>query len=411
VAEKPTVTAGPWPLGIDNRSPDYAVPADALRNAVNVDLSRDGHVQRRQGYARIVDVLAPHSLYTCPAGTFFASQGTLYTLNSDNTTTAVLSGLLGSRVTYEYFNDIVYLSDGVTTKRLLGGVVPMDWGIPRPTTKLTIQTTSGDLHFGTFTAAASFINSLGEESALGPISQITTNVNSGFILGDFPNPASADITHIRLYFSGSGSTTLYHIADVAIGTASYTVTERVDTGKAANLRVFAVPPASNIIRHHAGRMYLVVGSTVFYTEPYAFNWVDPVKSFWQFPETISVFEPIESGAFIIADKTYFYRFKDPDDTQVVELLDYGAIPHTSVRLPHGEGVMWQSLRGTIMGDENGTVKNIQEERAAADTASTGAAFLREQNGTRQFVASLPNSTISPLSAKSFMEAEIIRRGS
>jgi hypothetical protein len=150
---------------------------------------------------------------------------------------------------------------------------------------------------------------------------------------------------------------------------------------------------------------------VFYTEPYAFNWVDPVKSFWQFPETVSVFEPIESGAFIVADKTYFYRFKDPDDAQVVKLLDYGAIPHTSVRLPHGEGVMWQSLRGTIMGDENGTVKNIQEERAAADIASTGAAFLREQDGTRQFVASLPNSTISPLSAKSFMEAEIIRRGS
>lgn len=410
MADKSTVTVGPWPKGIDNRSPDYAVPEDSLRNAVDVDLLRDGRVRRRQGYELLIDVPTPHSLYSCPAGTFFASQGTVYKLNDDNSTTAVLTGFFGSHVTYEFFNDVVYLSDGLVCKRLLSGVIPMDWGVPRPLSAPVISTTSGSLYPGTFTAAISFVNSLGEESPLGPISQITTNIEGGFIISGFAGLTSPDIEYIRIYFSGSGSTTLYHIADVSTSTASYTISDRVDTGKAANTRVLSLPAPSSIIRQHAGRIYMATGSIVYYTEPYAFNWIDPAKNFWQFTDTVTILEPTESGLFIVTDKTYFYRFKDPDDVQVTELLDYGAIPYTSVKLPHGEGVMWQSTRGAIMGDENGTVKNIQEERTAADTASSGAALLREENGIRQFIASLPNSTISPLAATSFMEAEIIRRG-
>lgn len=64
-----------------------------------------------------------------------------------------------------------------------------------------------------------------------------------------------------------------------------------------------------------------------------------------------------------------------------------------------------------MAGQDGNAKNIQEERAAADTAETGAALLREMDGLRQFIVSTPNSDISPLAAKSFFDAEIIRRGS
>lgn len=411
MAEKPTIEVGPWPKGIDNRSPDYAVPADALRNAVDVDLGRDGRVRRRKGYTRIVDVVTPHSLYSCEVGTFFVSQGTLYRLNDDNTTTAVLTGLTGPHVSYEYFNDVVYLSDGVITKRLLSGLVATDWGLPRPASTPIIDVTSGDLYPGTFTAAASFVNSLGEESPLGPISQITTSATGGFIISGFPNATSTDITHIRLYFSGSGSTTLYHIADIALGTSTYTISERTDTGKAANTRVFVAPPAASIIRQHHGRIFFVAGNIVHYTEPYAFNWVDPVKNFWEFDATVTLLEPVESGLYIAAGNTYFYRFKDPDDAVVVKLFNYDAIPYASTKLPHNEGVVWQSTRGTIMAGQDGNAKNIQEERAAADTAATGAALLREMDGLRQFIVSTPDSDVSPLAAKSFFDAEIIRRGS
>lgn len=411
MAEKPTVTVGPWPFGIDNRSPDYAVPAEALRNAVDVDLGRDGRVRRRKGYARIVDVVAPHSLYSCSVGTFFAARDTLYRLNDDNTTTALLTDLTGTRIAYEYFNDVVYLSDGVVTKKLLSGLVAMDWGIPRPAATPVINPTSGTLYPGTFTAAVSFINALGEESPLGPIAQITTNTTGGFVISGFPNATSADITHVRLYFSGSGSTTLYHIADVAIGTSTYAISERTDTGKAANTRVFVAPPAASIIRHHHGRMFFAVGNLVHYTEPYAFNWIDPVKNFWEFDAPVTLLEPVESGLYIAAGSTYFYRFKDPDDAVVTKIFNYDAIPYASTKLPHNEGVMWQSTRGTIMAGQDGNVKNIQEERAAADTAETGAALLREMDGLRQFIVSTPNSDISPLAAKSFFDAEIIRRGS
>ena len=93
-----TVQVGPWPKGINNRAPDYAVPEGTVRNAVDVDLTMDGRARRRQGYARIVTALDPHSLYTSPVGTFFAAQGTLSKLNDDDATTAVLAGVVGACV-------------------------------------------------------------------------------------------------------------------------------------------------------------------------------------------------------------------------------------------------------------------------------------------------------------------------
>jgi hypothetical protein len=411
MADKPTVTVGPWPQGIDNRSPDYAVPADALRNAVDVDLGRDGRVQRRKGFTRVVDIAGAHSLFSCPAGTFFAAQGTLYRLNIDNSTTPLLSGLIGSRVAYEYFNGVVYLSDGSTCHRIVSGVTPYAWGLPRPQTAPVLHILNGNMVPGTFSAAISYIDVFGEESSLSPLAQVTTSAPCSLVLTDFPTVTNSDVAAIRLYLSGSGSTTLYHVADIDLATDSYAVQDRSDTGKTADTRVYMATPPASIIRQHNGRMYLVVDSNVYYTEPYALSKVDPVASFWSFAAPVSIMEPVSSGVFVVADKTYFLRFTDPADAKLEIVLNYGAVPHTSIRLPHNEGVMWQSVRGTIMGNDNGSVNNIQEERVAADTASTGAAFLREQDGVRQFVASMPNPNVSPLAAKSFMEAEIIRRGS
>jgi hypothetical protein len=157
-------------------------------------------------------------------------------------------------------------------------------------------------------------------------------------------------------------------------------------------------------------MYCVSGSIVWYTEPFALGRVKLNSAFWQFPSPVTLLESVESGLFIAADKTYFYRFKNPDDVQVEELFEYGAISNTAVRMPHDDGIMWQSTRGAIMGTEDGKAKNVQEPLVATGDAASGAALLRELDGLRQFISVLSDAQTNALTASDFMEAEVIRKG-
>jgi len=410
MAEKPTVEVGPWPKGIDNRSPDYAVPPDALRNAVDVDLLRDGRIRRRKGYARIVSATDPHSLWACPVGTYFVSQGTLYKLDVDDTITEILTGLAGRPLAYEYANGDVYISDNVINKKLVSGTTVADWGIQTPTSAPLLAAISGNLAAGSFVGGVSFSLASGEESGISPLASVTTYSTGGIQFTNLPSPSSAAVTTISFYLSTPGGTTLYRVGTAAVGTTSYSVTNLSDTGKEADTTIYTVPPACSIIKHKDARLYCASGSTIWYTEPFALGRVKPAVNFWQFPSVVTIMEPIDVGFYVVADKTYVIKFKNPDDAQLDDVLDYGAIPYTSVTLPHGEGVMWQSVRGAIMGDQNGQAKNVQESTVATEDAASGAAVLREADGLRQFIAVLSSTSANSLTATDFMEAEIVRRG-
>lgn len=70
MAEQP---AGPQPLkfpvGINNRDREYALPEGALREAVNLDVTRDGGLLSRKGLREVLTGDC-HSLFTHPHGRF-----------------------------------------------------------------------------------------------------------------------------------------------------------------------------------------------------------------------------------------------------------------------------------------------------------------------------------------------------
>jgi hypothetical protein len=68
-----------------------------------------------------------------------------------------------------------------------------------------------------------------------------------------------------------------------------------------------------------------------------------------------------------------------------------------------------SERGMVMGTQDGQVANLQEKNVAVDPAIVGASLFREQDGMKQMVSSLfsPQSTV--IAARSFMDAEIVRK--
>jgi hypothetical protein len=71
--------------------------------------------------------------------------------------------------------------------------------------------------------------------------------------------------------------------------------------------------------------------------------------------------------------------------------------------------MWYSERGAVMATQDGQIKNIQEANIAAESGTTGAALIREENGIKQFIASVSGQGISPLATTSWMDMEVIRK--
>lgn len=397
MAEKSTVSVGPWPKGIDNRSPAYAIPEDAVRNAVNVDFLRDGRVRRREGYTKISSFVGAHSLWACELGLYFAVRDTLYF--SDGTVhTPVFSGLQGARVAYEYFNGDVFFTDNIQCKRLIAGSTVADWGIDPPA-KPAVNIIGGSLSPGTYSFAAVAVNPLTNElSAPSEVETITSNVACGF-------DVSANTGLV--YVTPNNSSSFYLPASTII-----TSEAQLGSGALLNITPLAKPIPSEIIRYHAGRFFFVSGNIVWFTNPFSLVHVDLQKNYWQFTEAVSVFEPVDEGFWVVADKTYFFKGRDTDDVSVNTVFDYGAVKYTSARMLNNSGVLWQSVRGTIMADNSGQAKNIQEANVFPDTATDGTTVLRERDGETQFVfiAGARTAGLSGLAAKDFFDAEIIRRG-
>jgi hypothetical protein len=74
-----TVPIGPWPLGIVNAVSDHAIGLDALADARDCDIDREGHVLSRTNYTLLDD-----------------SEGYAYPYEHKGTTYAVTGGMVGT---------------------------------------------------------------------------------------------------------------------------------------------------------------------------------------------------------------------------------------------------------------------------------------------------------------------------
>ena len=126
---------------------------------------------------------------------------------------------------------------------------------------------------------------------------------------------------------------------------------------------------------------------------------------------ITLLEPGQTGVYVAtADKTFWLSGLDVDQVErVSELLPYGAIEGSAARMENGNDIAWFSVRGLVIGTQDGQVKNMQEENIAVGAAQAGATLYREQDGMRQLVAAVSGAQESRAAANSFMTMEVVRK--
>lgn len=401
------ITLGPWPKGMNNRAVDSALPKDTCRNAVNVEFDSSGKSRLRLGATKVYAGVATGNGFSCPAGCFMTEAGALKRLNADNTTTT-LGALAGQPVGYHYANGVLYLSDGLVSRKVVGGAL-VSWGLPVPPAPILGQT-AGTYGAGTYLGAVTFVDGDSVESGALSLASVTVPADSGIVFYNLPAALDPRVVWVRLYLSVANGAELYHIADVLPGTSSYTISAGLyDDANLLEMLGIIPPPAGGIISSYSARAYVAFDNIVAYSEPFEFEHFRATNTL-QFPGTVKIVAPVSTGIFFATDtRTYFYAGQPDPGFQVTEVLPYGAIPGTFKELTDQDAVLWQSQRGLVMGFKDGTAKNVQEDNVAAESGTSGAVLVKNHNGIKQAVAVINNPQASSLAARSFIEAEIIRR--
>jgi len=240
------------------------------------------------------------------------------------------------------------------------------------------------------------------ESPATPTVQLEVPENGAIVIG----PAFADAL---VYVSGPNGDilTLQGNVTAASGLTLYTIN---DTGRRCDTIGAVVMPAGNVVRHYNGCLLVAKGKTLYRSRPYNYGLLDPAKGYFTFPEEITLLEPMNGGIYLATDRTWWLTDVIDGTGGIDDLLPYGATPGTSGRTPDASRAFWHSPHGLVVGSNDGTLTNLQEDALSFAEASFGASLYRDRDGMRQVITSRFGAEPSVGAAASFMDAEIIRKG-
>ena len=410
------VTIEGWAQGLNTILRPESMPTDALRRAVNVDIDDVGKLSLRQGRSRIyTGTIQKGSFWSGSKYTFFVEAGSLKRLlrKVDDTIGAqvIRTGMGAYPVHFLELNDRIYYTNGIVTGVLTDDLEDLPWGLAAPGTQPNVAQGNGQLYAGTYQVAVTFLTSSGEESGT-PLSaeiELTTD-DSSIVLTDFP-PAPPGADRIRIYCSHRNGDGMYRIAEVAPTTLSYQIAV-VSNAVSVRLQTqFAIPPpAGDLIEYHKGRIYIARGNIVWFTMALRYNLVMPMKGFLLYPERVTVLKAVDDGIYICADKTYYVSGVDTPSFRQRDVLPYGGVYDTGLKIPNFDAVAWFSKRGLVFGGEGGEVLNVMQDRVAVSEYGSGTMMWREHKGLRQFVANLWDGDLTNYAAPDYVALETLRAG-
>lgn len=416
-----TVTPGQFntfATGMNNRAPDFKLATKTAdgerthftRSIVNSDVTREGSLRRRAGYEKVVSGAACSSLWSDGKTTLYADGPDLIRLSGEGPFVAstLYSGLLADHfVSFAAVNSDIYWTDGQVLRRIdASGDHPN--GVPMLAQEPVVAASlSGFMPPGAYTLCFTYRNADGEES--GSTVPVQIDVTNGIDITGLPAAWPASVTGLAVYMTSTNGTELMLAAVLAAPATSMSFASAPALFERCTTLLMAPMPAGDIVRYLNGRLLVAVGSTLYYSEPYALSLRSPTRNYIQFPERITVLEPVNNGFFVVADQTYWVA-GDVVEAELNPVLPYGAVFGTGVQIPNENAACWMSTRGLVRGEQDGSVKNLQEQNVAVDPAALGASSFMERDGMKQAVSSLFGAEPTQMTAHSYMDAEIVRKG-
>lgn len=392
-------------LGFNNRLPqsrlattdDQRAAATYLSAADNVDMQRDGFVRRRRGYKLAVAGALCHSLWTDGDEGFYIDGSNLVHLRSDLSTQVLRTDMAPQlRVSFARLGDgSVAYTNGVVLGRVRGeadGKITAD----PPAVTPTITATSGSLPAGRYLVCFTRISPDGE-SATTPVEQIELPEGSGIAITN----RAADV----LTYMSQANGDVLTLAD----NSNPIVVQPVPSGARCQTIGLAPIPAGQIVRCYGGQMLVAAGSVLYISEPYRYGLYRPGRNFILFPARITVLEPLGESLFVCADQTYRLE-GDVTKSALQTLLPFGGLAGSGVHSDDGERIFWQSPNGIVSATADGTVETPQHAAIAFGSADAGALLYRRQDGATHVLGVRTDTGPSVGAGSSWMDAEVLRKG-
>lgn len=417
-----TTPIGPFTLGVNNRRPEYEMDRPAangakqafLRSAVNVDITSDGSVRRRSGMQRVLAGGACHSFWSGDGVVGYYVDGSdlcqVTGVGASLTRTVMRADMPAERpVSFADTPTGVYYSDGILLQKMTtAGNSPAGVSAIQVDPLVTVSA-GGSLQAGHYSLCFTFRNSAGEESASTVPTQVTVPANGKISVGQAAWPWPDDAAVMAVYMTPPDAETLMRVAFITDAGQSTAISTRPIFHEQCATLLLAPMPAGSIVRYANSRLLVAQGRTLTYSEPFMPGLHDPVKGYIPFLAPITVVEPNQFGVYVVADQTYWFA-GDIAQATAAPVLPYGGVAGSGGQVPNDNICFWMSPRGLIKGDQNGNVTNLQEASVAVSPAMRAATMFRESDGMKQIVSSSFGADTTQMSARSFIDAEVIRKG-
>jgi hypothetical protein len=154
-------------------------------------------------------------------------------------------------------------------------------------------------------------------------------------------------------------------------------------------RALSDPPVGTLVLAYSGRMYVVQGNVLFFSDPYSLNAFDLVRGFFQFEGPITMARNVAGGMFVGTDQAaYFLDGSSPKTFKPIKASRSGVFKGTDVMVDlsdispkdflqnrTGEAVLWTGPEGVSVGMPDGQVFHLTKDKLAPLAAVEGAAAV------------------------------------
>ena len=359
---------------------------------VNADVTDAGVVMKRQGYARQVNLVAPHSLWSGSVMLCIANgvqyPTSLWRITGEGAQELCAVEGTRARATYVELNNLIYIGNPywkAIYELNTGRVRP--WGVNLPPTP-SVSVVDGDLPPGVYLLAYTQVVN-GQMSGNGPLLELRIEgLARGIQLNNLPAGGQAWITH-----GGGGKLFLARLNGNRI------------TRQAPEVQVlptFGVqpPPGFTHFQYAFGRIWGAHGKKLCFSDPNFYGWFK-AKNYLPFLEDLVMVAPVEDGLFVSSRAgTWFLRGTEPKE-MVSKRVGNRAVPGTltyaqvegggyeiSRKLSQLPTPIWMTSKGFVVGTNNGHLVHLTEARLKIVGRTQGASLTFSRDGIPRVITSI-----------------------
>lgn len=156
-------------------------------------------------------------------------------------------------------------------------------------------------------------------------------------------------------------------------------------------RQFTGAPIGVRVGFFINRWFVVVGNTIYFSEPWASGLFDAHRNHLVFTSNVRMVKPVEKGIYVSDEKNiWFFKGQEPSEFTQELVASYPAlewseaidlIKGTEIGLEQpGLCALWGTTKGAMLGTADGQVINLTDKKVAYPVlGSRGASLLRDKH--------------------------------